>query len=246
MSRLYYDFHVHSCLSPCAEDESTPQCLAGFGRLCGLSLMALTDHNSCKNCPAFFQAAAAYGLVPIAGMELETAEEIHVVCLFETLAEAVAFDQAVAIRRRRIPNRRDIFGAQRVVDSEDCLLEEEPWLLATATELSLQEVPALVSAYGGICYPAHIDRTANGILSILGTFPPEVPFRYAELHSTTQAQHLLQQYPSLRDKRLLYGSDTHAAAMLPEATAYLELDVPTDDAAAVRKALFSALREGKV
>ena len=73
MNRYYYDLHMHSCLSPCADDDMTPNNMIGMGTLCGLQIMALTDHNTTKNCPAFFEAAAKHGIIPIAGMELTTA-----------------------------------------------------------------------------------------------------------------------------------------------------------------------------
>ena len=95
MSRYYYDFHVHSCLSPCADDDNTPNNLAGMAALCGINIMALTDHNSCKNCPAFFEAAKRNGIIPIAGMELTTSEDIHLVCLFPELDVAMEFDKSI-------------------------------------------------------------------------------------------------------------------------------------------------------
>ena len=85
MKRYYYDLHIHSCLSPCADDENTPNNVAGIASLSGLNIIALTDHNSTANCPAFFAACERFGITPIAGMELTTSEDIHVVCLFEEL-----------------------------------------------------------------------------------------------------------------------------------------------------------------
>ena len=95
MNRYYYDFHIHSCLSPCADNDMTPGNIAGMAALAGLQIVALTDHNSCRNCPAFFAAAKKYGIIPIAGMELTTAEDIHVVCLFERLDDALRFNDEV-------------------------------------------------------------------------------------------------------------------------------------------------------
>ena len=95
MSRYYYDFHIHSCLSPCGDDEMTPANIAGMAVVNGLNIVALTDHNSSKNCPAFFKQAKKLGIIPVAGMELTTAEDIHVVCLFERLEDAMAFGEAV-------------------------------------------------------------------------------------------------------------------------------------------------------
>ena len=85
MKKYYYDLHIHSCLSPCGDDDSTPNSIAGMGELNGLQIMALTDHNTCKNCPAFFKACKNHGILPVAGMELTTAEDIHAVCLFPNL-----------------------------------------------------------------------------------------------------------------------------------------------------------------
>ena len=84
MSKYYYDFHIHSCLSPCGDDDMTPANIAGASTLAGLNIVALTDHNTTKNCKAFLESAKQYGIIGVAGMELTTAEDIHMVCLFQT------------------------------------------------------------------------------------------------------------------------------------------------------------------
>ena len=104
MNKYYYDLHIHSCLSPCGDDDMTPNNIAGMGVLNGLNIMALTDHNTSKNCPAFFKAAKKNGIIPIAGMELTTAEDIHVVCLFKDLDTALNFDGMVDSRRIKYHN----------------------------------------------------------------------------------------------------------------------------------------------
>ena len=119
LNKYYYDLHIHSCLSPCGDNDSTPNNIAGMATLCGLNIVALTDHNTCKNCPAFFAAAKKYGIIPIAGMELTTSEDIHVVCLFEELSDALLFDAFVENNRIKVKNRPDIFGEQIVLDEND-------------------------------------------------------------------------------------------------------------------------------
>ena len=136
MNRYYYDFHIHSCLSPCADNDMTPANIAGMCALAGLQIAALTDHNTTKNCPAFFAAARQHGVIPIAGMELTTAEDVHVVCLFEELDDAMRFGEAVDERRIRIPNRADIFGEQILMDQNDEVIGEETDLLPNATTFS--------------------------------------------------------------------------------------------------------------
>ena len=129
MTPYYYDLHIHSCLSPCADDDMTPNNIAGMAALKGLQILALTDHNSCKNCPAFFEACRRQGIIPIAGMELTTAEDIHLVCLFETLEAAMNFDRTIESHRMPILNRPEIFGNQWILDGEDEPIGEEEILL---------------------------------------------------------------------------------------------------------------------
>ena len=119
MSRYYYDLHIHSCLSPCGDNDNTPNNIVGMGVLAGLQIMALTDHNTCRNCPAFFAAAKKHGTIPVAGMELTTAEDIHMVCLFPDLESAMAFDEEVGRHLIRVSKRPDIFGDQLILDEND-------------------------------------------------------------------------------------------------------------------------------
>ena len=116
MKKLYYDFHIHSCLSPCADDDMTPNNICGMAKLKGLDIVALTDHNTCGNCKSFMAAAEKQEIVGVAGMELTTSEDIHIVCLFEHLEDAERFSSEVAKYRVPFENRVDIFGEQYYLD----------------------------------------------------------------------------------------------------------------------------------
>ena len=124
----------------------TPNNIAGMAALKGLQMLALTDHNSCKNCPAFFEACRRQGIIPIAGMELSTAEDIHLVCLFPSLEQAMTFDQVIEQHRMQIPNRPEIFGNQLILDGADELLGTEEILLISATDLPIEEAVLLFFA----------------------------------------------------------------------------------------------------
>jgi len=239
MGRYYYDLHLHSCLSPCGDNDSTPFNMAGMGKLNGLDLMALTDHNTCRNCPAFFEAAAAYGVVPVPGMELTTAEDIHVICLFPTLESALAFDREVDSRRIRIPNRPKIFGEQILWSREDTPAGEEPDLLINATTVTLDEAAALAARYGGLCYPAHIDRQANGIIATLGMMPPTPRYTCVEFHDRDNIPAYTEKY-GLAGKRVVVSSDAHDLGHIAERENYLELPGGSDDL--VRRQLLDTLR----
>lgn len=241
MTSFSYDLHVHSCLSPCGDDDMTPCNIAGMAHLNGLDIVALTDHNAARNCPAFFAACEQYGVVPVAGMELTTSEDIHLLCLFETLEEALSFEEAIQSFRMQIRNRKGIYGEQRILNENDELIGEEPYFLPAATGLDLEAAAKLVGEYKGVCYPAHIDREANGLLAVLGTFPELPVFACAELREA-ENRHLAG------DRRILVCSDAHRLWELKEAGdgTRIVLDADKDDPQKVRSALIDAIRRGTV
>jgi len=239
MKRFSYDLHVHSCLSPCGDDDMTPCNIAGMAHLNGLEIVALTDHNAVRNCPAFFAACEQYGIVPVAGMELTTAEDIHLLCLFETLEAGMAFDAAIQPMRMPVKNRKGIYGEQLIRDEKDVVIGEEPFFLPAATTLDLEAAAALVRDFQGVCYPAHIDREANGLLAVLGAFPEKPDFACAELRDR-------ENVALAEGRKVLICSDAHRLWELKEASdgTSIALDANQDDPADVRRALIDAIRRG--
>lgn len=223
MKRYYYDLHVHSCLSPCGDDDNTPCNIAGMAKLCGLDIVALTDHNSCKNCPAFFEAARRHGIIPLAGMELTTSEDIHVVCLFERLSDALAFDDYVDSCRSKIKNKPEFFGRQIILDGEDNEVGEVDSLLINASSISITDVKKTVEGFGGICYPAHIDRESNGIIAVLGTLPDDTAFDYYELYDGSRVDEYSAKY-DIAKERFIIDSDSHYLTDMRDKENYLELE----------------------
>ena len=235
--RYVYDLHNHSCLSPCADNDNTPNNIAGMAYLSGIKIVALTDHNSAKNCPAFFEAAKRYGIIPVAGLELTTSEDIHLVCLFEELDSALKFDEYLQKRRVLIKNRTDIFGDQLILNSEDEIIGFDEHLLSNATTISLDEAPSLIREYGGVCYPAHIDRDANGIIAILGTLPPSPAFNCVEVRDKDSIPEYKEKY-GLSDKLIIVSSDSHYLTDISESNNFFELDADPDSPNEVRRELF--------
>ncbi len=240
MSKFYYDLHIHSCLSPCADDDNTPNNIAGMAHLSGLDIVALTDHNTSRNCPAFFKAAEKYGIIPIAGMELTTSEDIHLVCLFEKLEDALKFDEEIQKFRVYIKNNVKIFGRQLIMNENDEVIFEDDYLLSNATEISIEDAEKIVKDFGGICYPAHIDRDANGIIAILGTFPEHLPFKHFELRDSSKYDFLSKNHP-IDGKLKIVSSDAHFLEDIKDAENYFELDADKNNPYAVRHELFKRL-----
>lgn len=222
--KLAYDFHIHSCLSPCGDDQMLPSNLVGIAALNGLNAIALTDHNSCLNCPAAMKLGAAYGITVIPGMELTTTEEVHVVCLFPALENALAFGGEVRKALMPVPNREDIFGRQLIVDEEDQMIGTEPVLLINATSIGFDQVFDRVSAYEGLMIPAHIDKSANSLLANLGFIPPDSRFPCAEVRHTGLLPSLLEKHPYLKGCRILTDSDAHMLDQISGPAHFLEAE----------------------
>ena len=243
MSLYRCDLHVHSCLSPCGDDDMTPGNIAGMAALNGLNVVALTDHNSTKNCPAFFKLARAYGIIPVAGVELTTSEDVHAVCLFRDLDTAMAFGELIESKRMRIKNEPEIFGHQTVVDENDEACGEEEDLLINAVSISLDEAFDEVTRRGGVCYPAHIDRSSNGIIAMLGDFPPEPAFTAFELNDIASLGASLERFPIIRERGLVHvaSSDAHYLTDISENGFGIELCDEPYSSDRVRNALIDHL-----
>ena len=239
MKKYYYDLHIHSSLSPCGDADSTPNNIAGMATISELDIVALTDHNTCKNCPAFFSAAEKYGIIPIAGMELTSAEDIHVVCLFETLEDALKFDDFVYTKRILVKNRPEFFGEQHILNENEEIIGTEEYLLSNATTLSLEEVLPLAKEFGGVAYPAHIDREANGIVAILGTIPEDTQYKLFELNDGEKISEMSERY-GIPKENFIISSDAHSLGMMRDKENYFTR--PEGDCNSVRRELFKKLK----
>ncbi len=209
MKEYFYDFHIHSCLSPCGDNDMTPNNLVGMAAVMGLDIIAITDHNSCKNAPAVLAVAEEAGILALPGMELCTAEEAHVVCLFETLEGAMEFDRYIYDTMPHIQNKPEIFGEQRVLDAEDRLVGALDDLLLVSSFVAVDDVKRLAEEYGGTAFPAHVDRDSYSVLAALGSIPPEGGYTVAEVTREADLEALLAQHPELRGMGVVRDSDSH-------------------------------------
>ncbi|MDD3692577.1 MAG: PHP domain-containing protein [Oscillospiraceae bacterium] len=220
--KAYYDLHIHSCLSPCADNDMTPNNIANMAVLAGLDIIALTDHNSCKNCPALNDAAIRAGIAFVPGMELCTAEECHVICLFSTLKAAMEFDEFVERSLPPIQNHVEIFGEQLIMNNMDYVTASYPYMLASATSISIDNVAALVRQYGGVAIPAHIDRPSFSVTANLGTVPD---FGFCVFESVSRnVDELVSKYPILEKHPLLFNSDAHMLSQIQDKGPWIEVE----------------------
>lgn len=221
--KFAFDLHLHSCLSPCADDAMTPATVAGMCGVEGVEVCALTDHNSVKNCPAFLKACENYNIFGLPGMELTTAEEVHVVVLFQDMVGAWGFQERVSGALGRLPpNNPALFGRQLILDEEDRILGEETLMLAGASQVSIYEVSALAAQYEGLAFPAHIDRPSFSLLGNLGLWDEGMGFPCAEVSQNCPAE--LMRRTDLKNVPHFTGSDAHYLHQIQSAHQFLELE----------------------
>jgi PHP family Zn ribbon phosphoesterase len=218
-----YDLHIHSCLSPCGSDDSLPSNIVGMAALKELDIIAVTDHNSCGNSKAVEKLGNVYGVLTIPGMELTTAEEVHVVCLFPAVKNAEEFSDYVHSKLLQIENNEIAFGKQQIADENDNIIKTEPLLLINATEIPFDGVYDLVKAYGGIMIPAHIDKSSTSLLSNMGFIPPDSKFSTAEIKHIGYKERLITENPYLVDCNIITNSDAHYLEDINEPINFIEL-----------------------
>lgn len=217
--KLYYDFHIHSALSPCGDNDMTPNNLINMSIIKGLDAVALTDHNACENVRA---AAAVAGdkIIFIPGMEVETSEEVHIVTLFPTADAAEEMQRILTDSSPFIPNRPEIFGNQYIMDENDEICGEIDRMLVTASGLDIYTVVAAAKDLGGIAYPAHIDRESYSALSNLGFIPPDLDISAVEITEKSRAA-LEGEYSNRYN--IITSSDAHYLWDISERNHYIEV-----------------------
>lgn len=209
LTTIRAELHVHTCLSPCAEVEMIPPLIVREAIERGIYLIAITDHNSIANIGAVMEAARGSGLNVLPGMEVQTREEVHSLCLFDTLEQAEAFDTWLRKGMPSFPNRPEYFGEQFVVDATGDFVRREDQMLIMSAEYSLSEAFAQVEALDGLFIPAHVNRTAFGLLAVLGMPPADIRVDAMEISRHLTPEKAAQQFPLIARYPLLQGGDAH-------------------------------------
>jgi len=221
--KYWVDLHIHSCLSPCAEEDMTPNNIVNMALIKELDIIAITDHNSARNLEAVIEAGNRQGLLVVPGMELCTAEEIHLVCYFPDLERALSFEKLVYSNLYPIENREDIFGAQIIMDHYDNVIGRETRLLSGACKMDVETAIKEVRSLNGIVIPAHIDRQSYSMLNTLGAIPSEYCFKYLELSRDCTVDKFLSENPSLNSYKYIHSSDAHFLGNILEREVSLDL-----------------------
>ena len=214
------DLHIHTVLSACAEVEMIPPLIVEQARSIGLGLIAITDHNACHNAEAVVRAAEAVGLSVLPGMELQTREEVHVLCIFDTVGQCVEWQRQVFDLLPPLANREETFGAQYVVDVTGEWVRTEERLLATAADISLEQAVSQVHALGGLVIPAHVDRPSFSMLANLGFVPPDLEADALEVTPRFAPEKGFAMWPSLARWPIVVDGDAHRLSEMQNRTLF--------------------------
>lgn len=223
--RLRVDLHIHTALSPCGNEDMTPNNIVNMAVIKGLDAIGITDHNSCKNTKSCIEASKNKNIIVIPGMELQTREDIHAVCLFKSLNDAMIFQDYVYQNLIKLNNNAGIFGEQVIFDHEDNIIGYEERMLLTSSNISFDEAFNQVNSLGGVFIPAHIDREGFSILANLGFVPEYLNIKFLEYSSLSKIKKLIK--CGIVNKKYSYirSSDAHYLYDIMEREEAYEMDI---------------------
>lgn len=224
--KYLYDLHIHSALSPCADNSMTPVSIVAQASAVGLEIIAITDHNCARNVRSAVEVGEALDVLVVPGAEIQTNEDVHVVCLFPDCDALDAFMEKIPFSE--LLNDVDAFGEQLVVNSDDEVVDTEKRLLLCGAGISETELYKLAARFGGVAVPAHIDREAYAMPAVLGGVP--------EYYKAVEFSAYGGGMPGFEDKVTITDSDAHYLEDIGKKRNFIELPERT------AKALIDLLR----
>lgn len=232
MIQVAYDLHIHSALSPCAEPEMTPNNIVNMAVIKGLDVIAICDHNAIANVAPALRVVTRdeLPLIVIPGIEVQTREDVHLLCLFKTLETLEAFYEEILPQLQKIPHNAKRFGDQIQYDDQDEWIGSFEWSLYASIQLSVDTIVERVLALGGGVIPAHLDRGSYSIISNLGFISPDLPIQTIEFSPDAVVGDQLARHPMLRRYQRVVNSDAHELVQISEAVHTLEISERTIEA----------------
>ncbi len=216
------DLHIHSALSPCGDSDMTPNNIVNMACLKDLDAIAVTDHNSAENVEAVMKLGIEKGIIVLPGMEVQSREEVHLLCYFASPDRVLAFQEGI-YEHLKGKNRPDFFGQQVIMDEKDRVKGFNDRLLIGSVELSVEQIVNMATSLGGRVVPAHIDRKTYSIISNLGFIPPGLDIKSVEVSKRGSVAGLLRQYSQLKGYRIIHSSDAHRLGDILEREFFVEV-----------------------
>ncbi len=220
--KFFYDFHIHSDLSPCGDKDMTPNNIVNMAYIKGLNMIAVTDHNTIENYKAIEKIAQGLGILVVPGIEINTKEEVHILSYFKDYKSAKAVSDLIYESLPNIFNKSDIFGEQNIYNENDEIIGRLDKLLISASKYSIGEICTIVNKYNGVIVPAHINKKSNGILGVLGFFPTDINFEFIEISKSHELGE--RNKKMVMNYKKLVSSDAHILENISEPINYIILE----------------------
>jgi PHP family Zn ribbon phosphoesterase len=227
LKRFLADLHLHTCLSPCAEIDMTPREIVKASVTRGLHMIAITDHNAAENVEAAQRAAKGTGLTVLAGMEVTSSEEVHILALFEDADRALQMQDIIYGHLPSRENDERLYGHQIIVNEDDEVMGFNKRLLITATDLTIRRLLDTIVSLGGLAIACHVDREAFSVLSQLGFIPEDLGFSALEFSPRVSRERGEAMFQALKKFPWVSFSDAHYVKDIGRRTTVFTMREPT-------------------
>jgi predicted metal-dependent phosphoesterase TrpH len=223
------DLHVHTCLSPCGESEMTPRNIVRTCLEKKLDIIAICDHNSAENVNAVRKAAEGFELAVLAGIEITSAEEVHVLALFGDEEKVLVMQEYVYQHLLPGDNDENLFGSQVVCNEHDEVKTKVKKLLIGGTAIPVDQLIDRIHSIGGLSIASHIDRESYSLLSQLGMIPDDLKLDALEVSKNKTVDMIRKEVAGTERFPLVTSSDAHRLEEIGQVSATLLLEKPTLD-----------------
>jgi len=203
------DLHIHTCLSPCASDEMIPINILNMAALLGTKILGICDHNSAGNIEAILKLAQNYDILVIPGIEVQSIEEVHLLCFFENLNQVLEMQEFVYSAMPPVSNNPQYFGHQWLINDRGDIVGEENRMLLASTLLTIDQVAQKVYELEGLLIPAHVDRRHFSIIGQLGFIPENLKIDAVEFSRAISFEDFKSKFKNLINYTLITSSDAH-------------------------------------
>jgi PHP family Zn ribbon phosphoesterase len=203
------DLHIHTVLSPCGDLSMSPANIVNAAYQQNLNIIGIADHNSTRHCRLISRLAAKHNIFVLCGAEVTSKEEVHCLCFLPDFDRLNIFQAYLDAHLPEIKNDPEQFGYQVQVDEDENIIYEEPKLLISAIDQTIDEIERKVHELGGLFIPAHVNRSAMSLISQLGFIPDDLQFDALEIYRHIEPEIFLGQHPYLQNPFLLRNSDAH-------------------------------------
>lgn len=220
--KLAVDLHIHSALSPCGDNEMTPNNIVNMSYIKELDIISVTDHNTMLNIKAVHQVAKDKDILVIPGIEVTTKEEVHMLCYFKDLDSGIEFSEEIFNSLPKVKNKEELFGRQVILNSKDEEIGNIEKLLLNSSSYTIDELSKLVQKHQGIMIPAHIDKNNYSILSTLGFIPNDLNISTVEISKNFNIENT-EKLVNSNKYNIIRNSDAHYLHDINEREFFIEV-----------------------